>query len=68
MPLTETDVSALNAGISAIPMIISLIRAIHPVANPTLPPLTDSDVLTILQNLATSTIATDDALRTKLSA
>lgn len=61
MALTQTDVSAINAGISVIPMIIDFIKSIHTVANPTNPPLTDSQVLAILQELAASTIAKDEA-------
>jgi len=61
MPLTQTDVSAINAGISVIPMIIDFIKSIHSVANPTNPPLTDAQVLDILQKLAAKTIAQDEA-------
>ncbi len=61
MALTQIDVSAITAGISVIPMIIDFIKSIHSVANPTSPPLTDSQVLQILQALAASTIAKDDA-------
>lgn len=60
MALTQTDVSAINAGISVIPMIIDFIKSIHGVANPTNPPLTDTQVLAILQNLASASIAKDE--------
>lgn len=61
MPLTQTDVNAIQVGISAIPMLVDLIKGIHAVANPTNPPLTDADVLAILLSLGTASIAKDEA-------
>lgn len=61
MALTQTDVNAIQVGISVIPMLIDLIKGIHGVANPTNPPLTDEQVLAILVSLADASIAKDEA-------
>ncbi len=61
MPLTQTDVNAIQVGISAIPLLVNLIKSIHATANPTNPPLTDADVLKILTDLGAASIAKDDA-------
>ena len=61
MGLTQIDVNAIQVGISAIPMLIDFIKGIHAVANPTNPPLTDSQVLQILQDLGMATLAKDAA-------
>lgn len=63
MPLTANDLGAINAGISALPLLIDLIRSIHGVSQPTDPPLTDSQVLAILMKLGADSIAKDDAWR-----
>lgn len=66
MPLTQTDVNAIQVGISAIPMLIDLIKGIHGVASPDAPPLTDAQVLAILVNVGNASIAKDEQIKAQL--
>ena len=46
--------------IQQLPAVLQMIKDAHTTANPTLPPLTDAEVMAALQSAITSSIAKDD--------